>query len=175
MEWVDGNIGSGVTMKYPSCILAGEGATGNSISIAYAKEGQVLDAGAKMIHLAPNTKSNIVSKSIAEKGGTANYRGKTKISKNAINSKASIKCDTILLDDISHSDTFPTNIVGNTSSVLEHEATISKVSAEKMFYLESKGLSEDRAKELLIMGFISDFKKELPMEYAVELNRLLKE
>jgi len=175
MEWVDGNIGSGVTMKYPSCILAGKGATGNSISIAYAKEGQVLDAGAKMIHLAPNTKSNIVSKSIAEKGGTANYRGKTKISKNAINSKASIKCDTILLDDISHSDTFPTNIVGNTSSVLEHEATISKVSAEKMFYLESKGLSEDRAKELLIMGFISDFKKELPMEYAVELNRLLKE
>ncbi len=175
MEWVDGNIGSGVTMKYPSCILAGEGATGNSISIAYAKEGQVLDAGAKMIHLAPNTKSNIVSKSIAEKGGTANYRGKTKISKNALNSKASIKCDTILLDDISRSDTFPTNIVGNTSSVLEHEATISKVSAEKLFYLESKGLSEDRAKELLIMGFISDFKKELPMEYAVELNRLLKE
>jgi len=175
MEWVDGNIGSGVTMKYPSCILAGKGATGNSISIAYAKEGQVLDAGAKMIHLAPNTKSNIVSKSIAEKGGIANYRGKTKISKNAINSKASIKCDTILLDDISHSDTFPTNIVGNNSSILEHEATISKVSAEKLFYLESKGLSEDRAKELLIMGFISDFKKELPMEYAVELNRLLKE
>ena len=175
MEWVDGNIGSGVTMKYPSCILASKGATGNSISIAYAKEGQVLDAGAKMIHLAPNTKSNIVSKSIAEKGGIANYRGKTKISKNAINSKASIKCDTILLDDISHSDTFPTNIVGNNSSILEHEATISKVSAEKLFYLESKGLSEDRAKELLIMGFISDFKKELPMEYAVELNRLLKE
>ncbi len=175
MEWVDGNIGSGVTMKYPSCILAGEGATGNSISIAYAKEGQVLDAGAKMIHLAPNTKSNIVSKSIAEKGGTANYRGKTKISKNALNSKASIKCDTILLDDISRSDTFPTNIVGNTSSVLEHEATISKVSAEIQYYLESKGLSGDRAEELLIMSFISDFKKELPMAYAVELNRFLKE
>lgn len=175
MEWVDGNVGSGITMKYPSCILAGEGATGNSISIAYAKKGQHLDAGAKMIHLAPNTKSNIVSKSIAENGGIANYRGKTKISKNAINSKASIKCDTILMDDISKSDTFPTNIVGNNSSILEHEATISKVSAEKMFYLQSKGLSEDRAKELLIMGFISDFKKELPMEYAVELNRLLKE
>ena len=175
MEWVDGNVGSGVTMKYPSCILAGEGATGNSISIAYAKKGQHLDAGAKMIHLAPNTKSNIVSKSIAENGGIANYRGKTKISKNAVNSKASIKCDTILMDDISKSDTFPTNIVGNNSSILEHEATISKVSAEKMFYLQSKGLSEDRAKELLIMGFISDFKKELPMEYAVELNRLLKE
>ena len=175
MEWVDGNIGSKVTMKYPSCILKGEGATGNSISIAYAKEGQQLDAGAKMIHLAPNTKSNIVSKSIAEKGGVSNYRGTTRITKNATNSKASIKCDTILLDDISKSDTFPKNILGNSSSVLEHEATISKVSAEKMFYLTSKGLSEDTAKELLIMGFISDFKKELPMEYAVELNRLLKE
>ena len=175
MEWVDGNIGSKVTMKYPSCILAGEGATGNSISIAYAKENQELDAGAKMIHLAPYTKSNIVSKSIAEKGGISNYRGTTKISKKAHHSKATIKCDTILLDELSKSDTFPKNILGNSSSVLEHEATISKVSAEKMFYLTSKGLSEDTAKELLIMGFISDFKKELPMEYAVELNRLLKE
>ena len=175
MEWVDGNIGSKVTMKYPSCILAGEGAIGNSISIAYAKEGQYLDAGAKMIHLAPNTKSNIVSKSIAEGGGISNYRGTTRITKKAINSKANIKCDTIILDGISKSDTFPKNIVGNSSSVLEHEATISKVSQEKMFYLTSKGLSENAAKELLIMGFISDFKKELPMEYAVELNRLLKE
>jgi Fe-S cluster assembly protein SufB len=175
MEWVDGNLGSKVTMKYPSCILAGDGATGNSISIAYAKEGQHLDAGAKMIHLAPNTKSNIVSKSIAEKGGISNYRGTTRITKNAINSKANIKCDTIILDELSKSDTFPKNIVGNSSSILEHEATISKVSQEKMFYLMSKGLSEDRAKELLIMGFIADFKKELPMEYAVELNRLLKE
>lgn len=175
MEWVDGNIGSKVTMKYPSCILKGTGATGNSISIAYAKEGQQLDAGAKMIHLAPYTKSNIVSKSIAEKGGLSNYRGLTKIGKNAVHSKASIKCDTILLDDISKSDTFPTNILGNNTSILEHEATISKVSQEKLFYLTSKGLSEERAKELLIMGFISDFKKELPMEYAVELNRLLKE
>jgi len=175
MEWVDGNIGSKVTMKYPSCILKGDGATGNSISIAYAKANQVLDAGAKMIHLGKNTKSNIVSKSIAQNGGISNYRGLTKISKNAINSKASIKCDTILLDDISRSDTYPTNILGNNSSILEHEATISKVSAEKMFYLTSKGLSEDTAKELLIMGFINDFKKELPMEYAVELNRLLKE
>lgn len=175
MEWVDGNIGSKVTMKYPSCILAGIGATGNSLSIAYAKENQQLDAGAKMIHLAPNTKSNIVSKSIAEKGGISNYRGLTKITKKAINSKATIKCDTIILDELSKSDTYPTNIVSNTSSTLEHEATISKVSAEKLFYLTSKGLSENAAKELLIMGFISDFKKELPMEYAVELNRLLKE
>ena len=175
MEWVDGNIGSKVTMKYPSCILAGEGATGNSISIAYAKENQELDAGAKMIHLAPYTKSNIVSKSIAEKGGTSNYRGTTKITKKAHHSKATIKCDTILLDDLSKSDTFPKNILGNNTSTLEHEATISKVSADKLFYLTSKGLSENTAKELLIMGFISDFKKELPMEYAVELNRLLKE
>lgn len=175
MEWVDGNIGSKVTMKYPSCILNGEGATGNSISIAYAKENQMLDAGAKMIHLAPYTKSNIISKSIAEKGGVSNYRGTTKITKNAHHSKATIKCDTILLDEISKSDTYPKNILANKTSTLEHEATISKVSAEKLFYLTSKGLGEDRAKELLIMGFISDFKKELPMEYAVELNRLLKE
>ena len=175
MEWVDGNIGSKVTMKYPSCILNGEGAVGNSISIAYAKEGQQLDAGAKMIHLAPNTKSNIISKSIASKGGVSNYRGTTRIAKKATNSEAKIKCDTIILDDLSKSDTFPKNIVANQSSSLEHEATISKVSEEKLFYLTSKGLSEDSAKELLIMGFVSDFKKELPMEYAVELNRLLKE
>lgn len=175
MQWVDGNIGSGVTMKYPSCILKGDNSVGNSISIAYAKKNQVLDAGAKMIHLGKNTKSNIVSKSIASNGGISNYRGTTKICKNAINSKATIKCDTILLDDISKSDTIPKNIIENNCSVLEHEATISKISAEKLFYLESKGLNEEQAKEMLVMGFINDFKKELPMEYAVELNRLLKE
>ena len=174
MEWIDGNVGSGVTMKYPACILKGDNAVGNSISIAYANEGQVLDAGAKMIHLGKNTKSNIVSKSIALNGGVSNYRGTTKITKNATNSKATIKCDTIILDDKSKSDTIPNNIVSNNSSIVEHEATISKVSKEKLFYLMSKGLSEDIAKELLIMGFISDFKKELPLEYAVELNRLLK-
>lgn len=174
MEWIDGNVGSGITMKYPSCILKGDYATGNSISIAYAGYGQVLDAGAKMIHLGKNTKSNIISKSIAVNGGISNYRGTTKITKNAINSKATIKCDTIILDDKSKSDTIPNNIVGNNSSTIEHEATISKVSKEKLFYLMSRGLSENLAKELLIMGFISDFKKELPLEYAVELNRLLK-
>ncbi len=174
MEWIDGNVGSGITMKYPACILKGDNAVGNSISIAYANKGQVLDAGAKMIHLGKNTKSNIVSKSIALNGGVSNYRGTTKITKNATNSKATIKCDTIILDDISKSDTIPNNIVSNNSSMIEHEATISKVSKEKLFYLMSKGLSEDIAKELLIMGFISDFKKELPLEYAVELNRLLK-
>ena len=174
MEWVDGNIGSKVTMKYPSCILKGDNSIGNSISIAYAKKGQVLDAGAKMIHLGKNTRSNIVSKSIAQNGGIANYRGTTRITKNAINSKATIKCDTIILDNESKSDTFPKNILENNSSILEHEATVSKINEEKLFYLTSQGLSENTAKELLIMGFIGDFKKELPMEYAVELNRLLK-
>ena len=173
MEWVDGNIGSKVTMKYPSCILKGDNSVGNSISIAYAKDGQYLDAGAKMIHIGKNTRSNIVSKSIAEGGGTSNYRGTTKISNSAINSYASIKCDTIILDDISTSDTIPKNIVLNDSSILGHEATVSKISEEKLFYLKQKGLDEDTAKEMLIMGFIDDFKKELPMEYAVELNRLL--
>ena len=175
MQWVDGNIGSGITMKYPSCILKGDNSVGNSISVAYAKKGQILDAGAKMIHLGKNTKSNIVSKSIASNGGISNYRGTTRICKNAINSTATVKCDTILLDEISKSDTIPQNILENNSSTLEHEATISKISAEKLFYLESKGLNEDEAKEMLVMGFVDDFKKELPMEYAVELNRLLKE
>ncbi len=174
MEWIDGNIGSKITMKYPSCILKGNNSSATSISIAYAKENQKLDAGAKMIHLGENTRSNIVSKSIASGGGVSNYRGTVKISNSAKNSKATIKCDTILLDDFSISDTFPKNIVLNDSSILEHEATISKMSEDKLNYLFSKGLSEDAAQELLIMGFIADFKKELPLEYAIELNRLLK-
>ena len=174
MEWIDGNIGSGLTMKYPSCILKGDNAVGNSLSIAYAKKNQILDAGAKMIHLGKNTKSNIISKSIAQDGGISNYRGTSRITKGATNSKAFIKCDTIILDKISKSDTYPKNILENSSSTIEHEATVSKVNQEKLHYLMSKGLSEDKAKELLIMGFIADFKKELPMEYAVELNRLIK-
>ena len=174
MQWIDGNIGSGITMKYPSCILKGDNSVGNSISIAYASEGQVIDAGAKMIHIGKNTKSNIVSKSISLNGGVSNYRGTTRINKSAVNSKATIRCDTIILDELSKSDTIPNNILGNNSSVIEHEATISKVNKEKLFYLMSKGLSEDLAKELLVMGFIKDFKHELPLEYAVELNRLLK-
>ncbi len=175
MEWVDGNIGSGVTMKYPSCILKGNNSRGNSISIAYARNGQVLDAGAKMIHIGKNTKSKIISKSIASNGGIANYRGEVKISKSASNSNSFVKCDTIILDDESKSDTYPLNIVSNPTSTLEHEASVSKISEEKMFYLMSKGLTLEEAKELLVAGFIADFKKELPMEYAVELNRLLKE
>ena len=174
MEWIDGNIGSKVTMKYPSCILKGDYAIGNSISIAYASENQVLDAGAKMIHLGKHTKSNIVSKSISLNGGISTYRGTSKICASAVNSFAKIKCDTIILDDISKSDTVPHNIVNNNSSYIEHEATISKVSQDKLFYLMSHGLSEDLAKELLVMGFINDFKHELPLEYAVELNRLIK-
>jgi Fe-S cluster assembly protein SufB len=174
MEWVDGNIGSKVTMKYPSCILKGDNSHANSISIAYARKGQVLDAGAKMIHIGKNTKSNILSKSLAGDGGEADYRGMVRIMPSATNSSSFVKCDTIILDDESKSDTYPKNIVLNDNSTLEHEATVSKVSEEKLFYLESKGLSEESAKELIIMGFISDFKKELPLEYAVELNRLLK-
>jgi len=175
MEWIDGNLGSKITMKYPSCILKGDYAVGNSISIAYAKKNQILDAGAKMIHIGSHTKSNIISKSIASEGGVANYRGTTKISSNALNSQATVKCDTILLDSISKSDTYPKNILENNTSFIEHEASVSKVSAEKLFYLQTKGLTENEAKEILIMGFIEDFKKELPMEYAVELNRLIKE
>lgn len=174
MEWIDGNIGSKVNMKYPSCILKGDGAKGNCISIAVATDGQFQDTGAKMIHLSPNTNSSIISKSIALKGGTANYRGTVNIGKKAINSNAYVKCDTIIIDKDSKSDTIPKNIVSNNSSFIEHEATVSKIDEEKLFYLMSRGLSEDKARELLMMGFIDRFREELPMEYAVELNALLK-
>lgn len=174
MEWIDGNIGSKTNMKYPSCILKGEGATGKCISIAVAKDDQIQDAGAKMIHLAPNTKSDIISKSIATGGGEATYRGTVYIDKLANNSRSYVKCDTIILDGKSKSDTVPKNIVLNSSSILNHEATVSKISKDKLFYLMSRGISEERAKELIIMGFIERFREELPMEYAVELNALLK-
>ena len=174
MEWIDGNIGSKVNMKYPCCVLKGDGARGSCITVAAAGSGQVQDSGAKMIHLGKNTKSNIVSKSIASGGGCATYRGIVKIGRNAINSKASVKCDTLILDDISKSDTIPTNIVNNKNSFLEHEATVSKISEDNLFYLMSRGISEDAAKELIIMGFVNAFREELPMEYAVELNALLK-
>ena len=175
MQWVDGNIGSGVTMKYPSCILKGDNSSASSISIAYAKEGQHLDAGAKMIHLGKNTKSTIISKSISSCGGISDYRGTVKISSSAVGSNAIIKCDNIILDDKSSSNTYPRNIVLNNESTLEHEATISKINEEKLNYLMSLGISEDSAKDLYVLGFMSDFKKSLPMEYAVELNRLIKE
>ncbi len=174
MEWIDGNIGSKVNMKYPCCILNGKYAKGNCISIAVAKDNQVQDTGAKMIHLAPYTSSNIINKSISVSGGNASYRGLVKITKDAEHSNSIIKCDTLILDDDSKSDTIPTNIICNNTSNLNHEATTSKIDQEKLFYLMSRGLDEERAKELVIMGFIDRFREELPMEYAVELNQLLK-
>ncbi len=174
MEWIDGNIGSKVNMKYPSCILNGKNAKGNCISIAVATTNQFQDTGAKMIHLASNTKSSIISKSIALKGGTANYRGTVNISRKAKNSYSYVKCDTIIIDDESKSDTIPRNIIDNSTSFIEHEATVSKIDEDKLFYLMSRGLTEDKARELLMMGFIDRFREELPMEYAVELNALLK-
>ena len=174
MEWIDGNIGSKINMKYPSCILNGSGAKGTCISIAMADDMQIQDTGARMIHNAPNTKSNIIAKSIARNNGNATYRGTVRIKKNAINSVANIKCDTIILDKTAKSDTIPKNIVMNDSSKIEHEATVSKVSDEKLFYMKTKGINEDKAREMIIMGFIDEFREELPMEYAVELNKLLK-
>lgn len=174
MEWIDGNIGAKTNMKYPACILAGKGAKGDCITIAVASSNQIQDTGAKMIHLAPYTESNIISKSIAAKGGNATYRGTVNITSKAHHSKSTVKCDTIIVDDISKSDTIPINKVSNESSYIEHEATVSKISREKLFYLMSRGINEEKAKELIIMGFIDRFREELPMEYAVELNKLLK-
>jgi Fe-S cluster assembly protein SufB len=173
MEWIDGNVGAGTNMKYPCCVLNGEGARGSCITVAAAGKDQIQDTGARMIHLAPNTKSNIVSKSIASNGGNATYRGTVRIAKNAVNSISNVKCDTIILDEKSKSDTIPKNIVLNNSSYLEHEATVSKIEEDKLFYLMSRGIDEDKAKELIILGFVNAFREELPMEYAVELNRLL--
>ncbi len=175
MEWIDGNIGSHVNMKYPCCILNEPYAKGKCISIAAASNNQIQDSGAKMIHLAPYTKSTIISKSIASNGGNATYRGTVKIERNAYNSTANVKCDTILLDNKSKSDTIPTNIVNNESSILEHEATVSKIGEEQLYYLQTRGISENDAKDLIVLGFINEFREELPMEYAVELNRLLKD
>ena len=174
MEWIDGNIGSRLNMKYPCCILNGKYAKGNCISIAVSTKGQIQDTGAKMIHLASNTESSIISKSIASNGGKSTYRGTVYISKDAVNSKSNIKCDTILLDKLSKSDTIPQNKVCNNSSNIIHEATVSKLDNDKLFYLQSRGLSQEKSKELLVMGFIDKFKEELPLEYAVELNALLK-
>ena len=174
MEWIDGNIGSKVTMKYPCCVLKGDNSRGTCITISVAKSGQEQDSGARMIHIGKNTKSNIVSKSIAGNGGNATYRGKVEIKKNALNSDAMVKCDSLILDDNSMSDTIPTNIVGNITSNIEHEATVSKISDDVLFYLMSRGIPEERATELIVLGFIDEFKSELPMEYAVELNQLIK-
>ena len=174
MEWIDGNIGSRINMKYPSCYLLGQKAKGNVVSIAIASKNQIQDAGAKMIHIAPNTYSNIISKSISRGGGKVNYRGKVEIGEKAIGSKSHVECDTIILDGFSTSDTIPTNIIKNNESFIEHEAKVSRISEEQLFYLMSRGLTQEEATEMVIMGFIEPFAKELPMEYAVELNRLIK-
>ena len=174
MDWIDGNVGSQLNMKYPACILAGEGAKGTCISIAVAGKGQYQDAGARMIHLASNTSSTIISKSIVKNGGVANYRGTVRHHKNAQNSRSHVECDTLILDNKSRSDTIPNNEVKNNTSYIEHEATVSKISEEQLFYLMSRGISEKDATQMIIMGFIEPFSRELPMEYAVELNQLIK-
>ena len=174
MEWVDGNIGSKLTMKYPSVILKGEGARGMTLSIAFASKGQHQDAGAKMMHLAPNTSSSIVSKSISQKGGKVTYRGIVHFGRKADGARSNIECDTIIMDDQSTSDTIPYNEIFNDNISLEHEAKVSKVSEEQLFYLMSRGISEQEATEMIVMGFIEPFTKELPMEYAVEMNRLIR-
>lgn len=174
MEWIDGNIGSMVNMKYPGCILAGDRAKGNCISIAVAGKGQYQDAGARMIHLGKDTSSTIISKSIVKGGGKANYRGTVRHMDGALGAKSHVECDTLILDDISSSDTIPTNEIKNGDSYIEHEATVSKISEERLFYLMSRGLSEKEATQMIVMGFIEPFSKELPMEYAVELNQLIK-
>ncbi|MCQ2776574.1 MAG: Fe-S cluster assembly protein SufB [Bacilli bacterium] len=174
MEWIDGNIGSQVNMKYPACVLAGEGAKGTCISVAVAGKGQFQDAGARMIHLAPNTTSTIISKSIVKNGGIANYRGTVRHHKNATNCRSHVECDTLILDPISKSDTIPNNEVQNNTSYIEHEATVSKISEDQLFYLMSRGISEKEATQMIVMGFIEPFSRELPMEYAVELNQLIK-
>lgn len=174
MEWVDGNIGSRISMKYPSCVLAGEYAHGMCISIAVGTKNQLQDTGAKMIHLAPHTSSTIVSKSISRKGGVTNFRDWIHFGKKADYSRSHIECDTLILDAISRSDTIPENSSDNATSTIEHEAKVSKISEEQLFYLMSRGLSEQQATEMIIMGFLEPFTRELPMEYAVELNQLLK-
>ena len=174
MEWIDGNIGSRITMKYPACILAGEYAHGMCISIAVGSKNQIQDSGAKMIHLAPHTSSSIVSKSVSRNGGVTNFRDWIHFLPNADYSKAKIECDTLILDDLSSSDTIPKNINDNHLSVIEHEAKVSKISEDEIYYLMSRGLSEQQATEMIIMGFLEPFTRELPMEYAVELNQLLK-
>ncbi|WP_019413388.1 Fe-S cluster assembly protein SufB [Paenisporosarcina sp. TG20] len=174
MEWIDGNIGSKLTMKYPAVILKGEGSRGMTLSIAIAGKGQHQDAGAKMIHLAPNTSSTIVSKSISKQGGKVTYRGVVRFGPKASGARSNIECDTLIMDNLSTSDTIPYNEILNDNVSLEHEAKVSKVSEEQLFYLMSRGVSQQEATEMIVMGFIEPFTKELPMEYAVEMNRLIK-
>jgi Fe-S cluster assembly protein SufB len=173
MEWIDGNIGSKVTMKYPACYLLGEHAYGETLSVAFAGEGQHQDAGAKMVHAAPNTSSNIVSKSVARAGGRTSYRGLVQVQEGAYGSKASVKCDALLVDAISRSDTYPYVDVREDDSSIGHEASVSKVGEDQLFYLMSRGMSENEAMAMVVRGFVEPIARELPMEYALELNRLI--
>ena len=173
MEWVDGNIGSKVTMKYPAVWMVGEHAKGEVMSIAFSGEGQHQDAGAKMVHAAPNTSSTIISKSVARGGGRTSYRGLVQVNEGAHGSRSTVKCDALLVDGISRSDTYPYVDVREDDVSMGHEATVSKVSEEQLFYLMSRGLSEDEAMAMIVRGFVEPIARELPMEYALELNRLI--
>jgi Fe-S cluster assembly protein SufB len=173
MEWVDGNIGSKVTMKYPAVFMTGERAKGEVLSIAFAGAGQHQDAGAKMVHAAPNTSSTIISKSVARGGGRTSYRGLVQIQEGSHGSKSTVKCDALLVDKISRSDTYPYVDVREDDVSMGHEATVSKVSEDQLFYLMSRGLGEDEAMAMIVRGFVEPIARELPMEYALELNRLI--
>ena len=173
MEWVDGNIGSKVTMKSPAVWMTGPHAKGEVLSVAFAGEGQFQDTGAKMVHMAPYTSSNIVSKSVARSGGRAAYRGLVQINKDAHHSTSNVECDALLVDNISRSDTYPYNDIRNDHVSLGHEATVSQVSEDQLFYLMSRGIAEDEAMAMIVRGFVEPIAKELPMEYALELNRLI--
>ena len=173
MEWVDGNIGSKVTMKYPAVWMTGPHAKGEVLSVAFAGEGQFQDTGAKMVHMAPYTSSNIVSKSVARSGGRAAYRGLVQINKDAHHSTSNVECDALLVDNIARSDTYPYNDIRNDHVSLGHEATVSQVSEDQLFYLMSRGIAEDEAMAMIVRGFVEPIAKELPMEYALELNRLI--
>jgi Fe-S cluster assembly protein SufB len=173
MEWIDGNIGSKVTMKYPAVWLVGEHARGETLSIAFAGEGQHQDAGAKMVHAAPRTSSSIISKSVARGGGRTSYRGLVQVLEGCHGSKSTVKCDALLVDDISRSDTYPYVDVRDDDVSLGHEASVSKVSEDQLFYLMSRGIEEDEAMAMIVRGFIEPIARELPMEYALELNRLI--
>jgi Fe-S cluster assembly protein SufB len=173
MEWVDGNIGSKVTMKYPAVWLTGEHAKGETLSIAFAGEGQHQDAGSKMVHVAPNTSSSIISKSVARGGGRTSYRGLVQVLDGAHGSRSTVKCDALLVDDISRSDTYPYVDVRVDDVSMGHEATVSKVSEDQLFYLMSRGMQEDEAMAMIVRGFVEPIARELPMEYALELNRLI--
>ena len=173
MEWVDGNIGSKVTMKYPAVWMTGEHARGEVLSVAFAGEGQFQDTGAKMVHLAPRTSSSVVSKSVARGGGRSAYRGLIQVNANAHHAVSNVECDALLVDDISRSDTYPYNDIRNDRVTLGHEAKVSKVSEEQLFYLMSRGIAEEDAMAMIVRGFVEPIAKELPMEYALELNRLI--